>query len=190
MTYKVTTGAIRASAICTTAAIPCAARPRPRRSGGTHTPCTWQACGVTEPTSALKMTRPSSIRANERPALISSITRVRYAAPPSIPIGETPTSSVNMSTLAGSRISISPGRTARTSGSAGTSGSPEMASTGCAALTSRGRPQCGESRPHSSWTVGAGPTIDEQRRPCSRARAANAATAAGVAATGTRLAPE
>ena len=62
--------------------------------------------------------------------------------------------------------------------------------TGCADLISRGLPQYGASRDQSSATASAGPTIDEQRRPCSLARSANAATAAGVAATGTRLAPE
>ena len=62
--------------------------------------------------------------------------------------------------------------------------------TGCTGRTSRGRPQYGASSPQSSCTASAGPTIDEQRRPCSRARSAKAATAPEVAATGTRLAPE
>ena len=51
--------------------------PRPRTSGATQTPCTWQAVGVTEPISALNITRPSSIRANDRPLRISSATLAR-----------------------------------------------------------------------------------------------------------------
>jgi hypothetical protein len=121
---------------------------------------------------------------------VPAATRARYAAPPSGPTGETPTSSVNMATDAGSSVLSSSGRTRRTRGSGGTSGSDEMAMTGCADLISRGLPQYGASRDQSSWTASAGPTIDEQRRPCSLARSANAATAADVAATGTRFAPE
>ena len=118
------------------------------------------------------------------------MTRARYAAPPSGPTGETPTSSVNMATHAGIMMSSSSGRTARTSGSGATSGAAEISITGCADLISRGLPQYGASMPHRSPTAAAGPTIDEHLRPCSLARSANAASAAGVAATGTRLAPE
>ena len=64
-----------------------------------------------------------------------------------------------------------------------------MAITGCVALISRGRPQYGRSISHRPRTSAAGPTIDEQRRPSSRARPAKAVIASGVAATGTRLAP-
>ncbi len=45
------------------------------------------------------------------------------------------------------------------------------------------------AHPTAPSRPGARPTIEEQRRPISRARPANAATASGVAATGTRLAP-
>ena len=61
--------------------------------------------------------------------------------------------------------------------------------TGWLPRISRGGPQYGRSAPHSAITSGAGPTIEEQRRPMSRARPANAAMASGVAATGTMLAP-
>ena len=60
---------------------------------------------------------------------------------------------------------------------------------GWLARTSRGAPQYGLRASHRPITAGASPTIEEQRRPISRARWANAATASGVAATGTRLAP-
>src|SRR5262249_42554185 len=83
---------------------------------------------------------------------------------------------------AGSRMSSSSGRTRRTSGSGITCGSPEIAMTGWLALTSRGGPQDGRSRSHRLSTAGASPTIDEQRRPSSRARPANTDIAAGVAA--------
>ena len=42
LTYSETTGATERSACATTAAIPADACPRPRSSGGTHTPWTWQ----------------------------------------------------------------------------------------------------------------------------------------------------
>ena len=77
LTYSDTTGAMLRCASRTTEAMPAAARPAPRRSGSTQTPCTWHACGVTEPISALKMTRPFSIRAKARPARMSSDTRAR-----------------------------------------------------------------------------------------------------------------
>ena len=69
------------------------------------------------PTSALKMTWPSSIRANALPERTSSATRARYEAPPSPASGETPTSSVNMAMEAGSRTSSSSRRTRLTAGS-------------------------------------------------------------------------
>src|SRR5579863_580111 len=76
-TYSDTTGATLRRASATTAAKPGAASPRPRYSGRTQTPWIWQACGVTAPISALKITRPSSILAKARPALISSATLAR-----------------------------------------------------------------------------------------------------------------
>ena len=129
------------------------------------------------------------MRANARPPRISSVTRARYSAPPSPPFGETPTSSVNMATDAGSRMSRSSMRTRRTSGSAGTSGARDVAITGCRSRTARAGPQCGSSRSHSGPTISAGPTMDEQRRPCQRARSAKTRSASGVAAAGTRFAP-
>ena len=105
-------------------------------------------------------------------------------------VGETPTSSVNMATQAGHKMSISSGLTRRTSGSGGTSGGPAVTMTGCTGRTSLAGPQCGLSSPHRAWTSADGPTTDEQRRPCRSARSAKATTASGVAATGTRLAPE
>ena len=95
-----------------------------------------------------------------------------------------------MATQAGHRMSISSGRTRRTSGSGGTSGGPGVTMTGCTERTSRAGPQCGRSKAHSAWISAAAPTIDEQRRPCRSARSANATMASGVAATVTRLAPE
>ena len=61
--------------------------------------------------------------------------------------------------------------------------------TGWASRISRGWPQYGRSSSHICPTASAGPTMDEQRLPCSRARPAKAVAAAGVAPTGTRLAP-
>ena len=61
--------------------------------------------------------------------------------------------------------------------------------TGWARRMSRARPQCGRSSRHSSSIASAGPTSEEQRLPWARARAANAAIASEVAATGTRFAP-
>ena len=81
-------------------------------------------------------------------------------------------------------------RTRRTSGSGGTSGGPVMTMTGCTGRISRAGPHRGRSKAHSAWTSSAGPTTDEHRRPCFSARSAKATTASGVAATGTRLAPE
>ena len=85
---------------------------------------------MTAPISALKTTLPCSILASARPAATSSWTRARYAAPPSAPIGETPTSSVNIAMLAGSRMPVSGGRTWRTAGSGRTSGSAAIAISG------------------------------------------------------------
>src|ERR1700735_3548187 len=65
-----------------TVPMPAAASPSPRRSGLTQTPWTWQACGVTEPTSALKMTWPFSIRANAPPPRLSSEPRARGVGAP------------------------------------------------------------------------------------------------------------
>src|SRR4026207_2206441 len=56
---------------------PRADSPRPRSSGGTHTPCTWHAWSVADPISALKTTRPSPIRAQARPAAITAPPRPR-----------------------------------------------------------------------------------------------------------------
>src|SRR5262249_38364210 len=69
------------------------------------------------------------------------------------------------------------------------SGRREISMTGWLARTSPAGPQYGRSAPHRSRTAVAGPRMEEQRRPISRARPANAATASGVAATGTMLAP-
>src|SRR5664280_776043 len=102
------------SAVATTAAIPAVPSPVPRSAGSTHTPWTWQTDRLTAPISALNSTRPFSIRANARPAAISSATLARYSAPPSPPSGETPTSSVYMATQAGSTVSNSAVRTRRT----------------------------------------------------------------------------
>jgi hypothetical protein len=121
---------------------------------------------------------------------MSSWTRARYIAPPSPAVGETPISSVNIATQAGSSTSSSSGRTLRTSGSGVTAGGPASAMSGCAARTARARPQCGSSRRHSGSTASAAPTMDEQRRLDRRARSAKALTASGPACTGTRLAPE
>ena len=101
-----------------------------------------------------------------------------------------PTSSVNIATQAGMRMSSSASETRRTAGSPATSGSVEMASSGWVGRTSRAGPQYGSSRSQSAPTACAGPTIEEQRRPCRRARSANAASAAGASPTGTRFAPE
>ena len=95
-----------------------------------------------------------------------------------------------MATQAGHRMSISSGLTRRTCGSGGTSGGPEVTMTGCTGRTSRAGPQCGRSSPHKDWTSDADPTTDEHRRPWRSARSAKATTESGVAATGTRLAPE
>ena len=100
-----------------------------------------------------------------------------------------PTSSVNMATQAGMRMSSSASPTRRTRGSAGTAGGRRVDSSGWLSRISRAGPQCGSSRSHRAATADAGPTIDEQRRPCRRARSANAASAAGASPTGTRLAP-
>ncbi len=97
---------------------------------------------------------------------------------------------MNIAIEAGSRISISSTRTRRTAGSAATDGGPVMAISGCAARTSLAGPQYGRRNPHSSLTAADGPTSEEQRRPWRSARSANDATAAGVACTGTRFAPE
>src|SRR5664280_1522850 len=110
------------SAVATTAAVPAVPSPVPRSAGSTHTPWTWQTDRLTAPISALNSTRPFSIRANARPAAISSATLARYSAPPSPPSGETPTSSVYMATQAGSTVSNSAGRTRRTAGSTSTVG--------------------------------------------------------------------
>jgi len=61
---------------------------------------------------------------------------------------------------------------------------------GCAGRTSLAGPQYGRRVRQSSLTVADGPTMEEQRRPWRSARSANAPTAAEVACTGTRFAPE
>ena len=78
--------------------MPAAASPCPRALGATHTPCTWQASRVTAPTSALKTTRPSSIRPNARPGRDQLGDPRAVAAAPPPASGETPTSSVNIAT--------------------------------------------------------------------------------------------
>ena len=95
-----------------------------------------------------------------------------------------------MATQAGHKMSISLGLTRRTSGSGGTSGGPGVTITGWTGRISLAGPQCGRSSAHSACTSEASPTTDEQRRPCRRARSPKATMASGVAATGTRLAPE
>jgi len=83
-------------------------------------------------------------------------------------VGEIPTSSVNMATQAGHKMSISSGLTRRTSGSGGTSGGPDVTMSGCTGRISLAGPQCGRSSPHRAWTADAGPTTDEHRRPWRR----------------------
>src|SRR4051794_38005154 len=166
--------------------------PRPRRAGFTHTPWIWQAARDTAPISALNSTCPSSIQASDCPARTSSETRARYPAPPSTRSGLTPTSSVNMATAAGMRISSSTGRTGRTRGSGATAGGPSMAMSGCRGRWLRHGPQEGASSSHSGSTEAAGPTMVEHRRPARRARSAKAAAAARSApgaANGIRFAP-
>ncbi|SKW78837.1 Uncharacterised protein [Mycobacteroides abscessus subsp. abscessus] len=51
--------------------------PRPRNSGSTHTPWIWLTLRDWDPISALKMTRPSSNRAQARPASMRPATRRR-----------------------------------------------------------------------------------------------------------------
>ena len=63
----------------TTAAIPSRTGRARGGAGATQTPWIWQACRVTAPISALKITWPSSIRANARPAATSSATRAGRA---------------------------------------------------------------------------------------------------------------
>jgi hypothetical protein len=53
----------------------------------------------------------------------------------------------------------------------------------------RAGPQCGSSRFHIGRTASRGPTIDDGRTLSEIACSANASTAAGVACTGTTLAP-
>ena len=52
--------------------MPAAARPSPRRSGATHTPCTCAAYGVAQATSALK-TSAAVVEAGERPAAVDQL---------------------------------------------------------------------------------------------------------------------
>ena len=104
---------------------------------------------VTAPTSALNTIRPSSIRANARPAATSSRTRVRYSSPPSPTIGEIPTSSVNIAMLAGSSTSISSSRTRRTAVSGSASGGTVVTISGCRSRASRAGPHVADSSvPH------------------------------------------
>ena len=77
LTYSDTTGAIERSASTDHRRHAGRGQAAAAQSGRTQTPCTWHACGVTAPISALNITRPSSIRANARPARISSPTRAR-----------------------------------------------------------------------------------------------------------------
>ena len=61
----------------TTAAMPLVESPSPRRSGRTHTPCTWAAYGVTQAISALKTTPWSSKLAIDQPRPMSCWMRAR-----------------------------------------------------------------------------------------------------------------
>src|SRR5664280_1253612 len=153
------------SAVATTAAIPAVPSPVPRSAGSTHTPWTWQTDRLTAPISALNSTRPFSIRANARPAAISSATLARYSAPSSPPSGETPTSSVYMATQAGSTVSNSAGRTRRTAGSTSTVGGPDVASNGWSARTSRGFPQLDPNRAPSADRHQVGPRVAQRIQP-------------------------